>query len=297
MTARDRVLQAITTRLDKTQEAERLRRAIEQPTLYDGASRVRPLGAAGAVPVRGVNSTGGLAKGQPVQASQGIISGFPDAINQGEFKLAVARLERLVAEVRNRRGLQVFDGDPNDTANSGANPAFQEFDYQGLYDRVNELLYYWQPSDGVTAGLWEPINISGNTIQYGDGPPTTEFEGTPKAGDRYWDRLVDRPWTYDEGVATWKPDTQKVFGQTPSATIESSLVDRDTIVTGKYSWYWSAALSDWVQNHCCENGPEDPPPANTCQIGDEVFWGTECAFFCRPEWTCDCIIDPQACQA
>ena len=200
MTARDRTLQAFTTRLDKTQEAERLRRAIEQPTLYDGAGRIRALGAAGAVPARLVNSTGGLSRGQPIQAGQGIISGLPDAVSQEGFQSSMQQIERLISEVRNRRGIQVFQGDPNDSANAGENPAFQEFDFQALYDELNRLLYYWKASDGVNPGAWEKLRVSEELSGYLPSP--AQGQAYPIRPRAFHDSILASIYIEVEGVGS-----------------------------------------------------------------------------------------------
>ncbi|NEQ55189.1 MAG: hypothetical protein F6K11_34555, partial [Leptolyngbya sp. SIO3F4] len=85
MTARDRALRAIEARLENTNKAEEFRRAIQQPTLYNGSGRVKTLGAAGGVPIRGQLATGGLSIGEVVAIAQGVLRSDPDAVTRRDF--------------------------------------------------------------------------------------------------------------------------------------------------------------------------------------------------------------------
>lgn len=152
MTARDRALAATTRRLETTRESQLLRRAIQQPALYSGAGRVKALGAAGGIPARKQNSTGGISVGEAVSAAQSVITALPDAVNRNTFETAINEVLAQVSLVRNFRGIKTFFGDPNDPTGV----AYQSFNYQLLYSD-DGALYYWEPSDGVNSGSWVPI--------------------------------------------------------------------------------------------------------------------------------------------
>ncbi|MEM9264518.1 MAG: hypothetical protein AAGA46_03245 [Cyanobacteria bacterium P01_F01_bin.13] len=148
-------------------------------------------------------------------------------------------------------------------------------------------LYVWT---GVVDG-YAKISGGGNTITFGDGPPSDGFTGTPTAGTQYWDNFVDRKWLYT-AANEWKPEAKLSLTVPPSSAVTDSLVVGDQLLLGEYSWYWDG--TDWEKNHCCENGPDSPPPSSICPEG--WSWGPDCpeaepGDFCSPvgeNWTCGC---------
>lgn len=338
MSARSQALGSITRRLEQTQNHERLRRAIQQPALYDGQGRVLSLGAAGGVPERKRGSTGGLKIGDPVGSTQGITSALPDAVTRADLARQIERLELEISAIRANRGIQVFSGDPNA---SGA-IAPQDFNYQALFDDTNSALYYFEPSDGTSAGLWQPIPTGGvgvqdegvalaaqSTINFigsavtaaddpvnnrtnvtitagtGGGAAVTFSTASPESGSTtlpppvggYGDGHIwvhtgfERAWIYNNSLSSWISMGNKNFLSTPNATDTDAIELGDTLVIGKYSWFWDGI--DWVKSDCCD-GPEDPPRSSGCAVG--YTWSPDCppapdGEACSPSgnfWTCGC---------
>lgn len=165
MTAKDRVLASRNKRLQNTAARKEEQESSTPPAVYSGAGRYTPLGAAGGLPTRLNAATGALAIGQPIQNSQGIISGSIDAPTQDGLKTLLSTVSRRISEVRNSRGIQVFDDDPNST------PAYQDFNEQLLYWPSRQILYYWKAGTIAQAGEWVPIL----QIQIGiDNPPAMD---------------------------------------------------------------------------------------------------------------------------
>ena len=155
MPARDFSLRQVTSRLERSSSAQQ--NPGERPALYGGKDTIKRLGDAGGSPARRRIGRSGLAIGQSVNGRDGILGSDEDAVKRQELEQAIEQVLNLLADTRNRRGILVFTGDPNDEENGGADPAFQEYDRQLLYtgsDTASGALYYYEPSDGVTDGQW-----------------------------------------------------------------------------------------------------------------------------------------------
>ncbi|MEO1390234.1 MAG: hypothetical protein AAFV85_23115 [Cyanobacteria bacterium J06634_6] len=223
MTARDRTIAAQAARLRSVERAEVFRRAIQQPTLYDGQGRVKALGAAGSVPVRGLNATGSLSVGEPLPVSQGMAQGLPDATPRQAFEDGQKQLLEQLAEVRNRRGIQLFLGDPNDE-NA---PALQDFNYQLLWREDTSHLYYWGPSDdGVTPGSWVSL--------LGAAEETNGYIEAPAQGAVY--PLVSR--------ATYASIVNSLSITVDGAAVTTDVVSDTNVTVGSTTVEISVAIGD-----------------------------------------------------
>ena len=136
-------------------------------------------------------------------------------------------------------------------------------------------------------GAYALISAAATAIQSGNGPPSTEFTGTPADQNRYYDRDVNRYWTYN--TDTWKPDSFLSLLATPAATVTDSLVAGDQLIVDVYQFVWDG--TDWRKAYCCDEGPEEPPVSGKCGEG-EVYWWPNCPSFNdafdQPQYTCVC---------
>lgn len=137
MTARDR---ARLSNLVRIEEATLARNSTRRPETYGGEGyRVKPLGAAGAIPGRTRSTTAQASIGEPLDvlsANPGILGG----VNDQELGEALREIQRTIQVIANRRGILLYQGgddnpgnDPNDATNDGENRAFQRYDNQLVY--------------------------------------------------------------------------------------------------------------------------------------------------------------------
>lgn len=153
MTARRRIENLTRLRNDRVLRRTQLRQAIPGPTTYAGEGRVQSLGG-NPVPVRG-SQPNSFSVGEPVAISQGLIGTSGNGTTGG----LIEQNSRL-AHIANRRGIQLFSGDPNDVANDGEGRAYQAYDRQLLYngsDGVSGGLYYHQPATEGNPDKWVPM--------------------------------------------------------------------------------------------------------------------------------------------
>lgn len=141
--ARERAIGNFATRLQRQQERQRQRDEQEQPALYAGGGRIRPLGAAGDVSPRLIQTSGGLPIGTPVSQSQGLVGAMPAAPQDNSEALRVLKGE--IAAVAFARGMQVGDVPPVD-------PGRYPFDL--FWNQTAATLYFWRPSTTEEEGEW-----------------------------------------------------------------------------------------------------------------------------------------------
>lgn len=141
--AREKAQAAFADRIAQQVDQQRQYEEQEQPALYAGGGRIRPLGAAGPVAPRLIQTSGGLPVGTPVAQSQGLVGAMPRAA--GDNGEAVRLLKDELAAVALARGMQV-----------GAVPPVDPGRYPNdlYWDNEAAALYYWQPSTTTEEGQW-----------------------------------------------------------------------------------------------------------------------------------------------
>lgn len=298
MVAIDRVRRSVNIRRENSFQSIEGRRSRTPEKIYAGNRQSRFVGATG----------GSVGRSRPKQTNQSI--GEPVSSDEGQtnfvsgkdFQFELQRIFQAIRRVANRRGIQVFTGDPNDIGS----PAYQDYDFQLLYDELNTLLYYWLPSGGATDGLWELINISGGggpTIIYENRPPDYDLVDpinnppphSPSDGDIWIDTslialgIQPREWRYRQSTNLYYASGNIVFyGGDPTSGVGS--IDPDSLIVNDslyvphpgddIVWHYLWNGSDWIDASCCTGQPEDPPDDNPddCPPGETWYdngspWG------------------------
>ena len=185
------LMQQTEERIARQANAQQLYETQEQPSIYAGQGRVLPLGAAGPITPRALQTTGTNRIGNPVQLSQGIASSQP-ALGQ-DVDLTEIRAD--LADIAVGRGALVGTDNPNDTDGSGIKLA--ALYPNQLYWRSDiGALYRWQAGTEAAAGEWVALLQQ----SYGFGSPILDgvchgATYTDEAGDAFyfWD-VLDGQW-------------------------------------------------------------------------------------------------------
>jgi hypothetical protein len=269
MSARDRALSCFINRIDFTAQREQFRQVIEQPSLYAGEGEIRPLGAAGGIPPRSNQSTGSLAVGQPVAASQGLMQGIPNAVQAPELQAAVSDIKALVDLIRKAIGIQVAEGDPNTT------PAYARYPYDQYWDASGGRLYYWQPGTDADPGEWVEMPLGPALVLLNGDPNRTEHPW--QANTIYVDTtnfrlFVSNPDGDPDGLNAalkWFRVTSKTFsGSLPDMVYPGDIYQGAdgliSILSASGGW-----VSQWYCPSCTEQ--PDPPPGDPDAL-DSVYF-------------------------
>jgi len=225
---------------------------VEQPTLYAGQKLVKPLGGNELRP-RGFQATSGIQAGDPVQASQGVISGTP-GFGQ-TWRDPLQKVVNSLSQVALERGMQVAEiEDPNDapdpaTGDPTGSPVGARYPYDAFWSLAKQSLWYWKPSTTAEAGEWLEILTAGG-LQFGEQDPTTEGLSAGRFdNDLYWSNVhftlfqwVITDDTTDPPTGEWVARLQQAQGDgTPADVGINGFVRGGTYHDGSEdkNYYWN----------------------------------------------------------
>jgi hypothetical protein len=283
MGARERVLQQYGDRLSRlVQQTRGLDPVNGVPVQYAGVGEIKLLGAAGGIPVRGNIGTGGLAIGQPVARSQGIVAGTPNAVQQQELRTEIGRVMALVDATRKVLGIQVGEGDPND------NPSYARYPYDNFFSTDDETFYYWQPGTASAPGEWLPMGGGGTKLLTILGDPNsneTPWQAKTIVADLGTGRtLVSNPDGDPDGAGEtpkWLPISTVTFDSSSLSNAEG-VYPGDLYQADDGAMYRLNGSGSWVVQWYCpdctsdpSSGPSDPESglsAYFIQDGVQYFW-------------------------
>lgn len=288
-------LDAWADRVDRQLEAQQLQQRTPQPTLYAGGGRILPLGASGSLPARGTTTTGGLAIGDPVGNTQGLIGAMPslDTVNR-QIAADFRQVYGSLGEVAINRGVQLGTANPNDLA-GGGETQLARYPYDLYYWSQWGALYYWEPSTPAQAGTWVALLQQAS----GAGDPDTVAPVGVVVGGTYTDTTTGQAYTWDG--AAWVAqgggaNIQMVAGDpnaegtTPAAGTLAVDTLRDRL------FYWDSEQLSWVPAanktflilNDLAGSISDPYVGDLAQQADGLLWTYDGVSW-WPQWFCqDC---------
>lgn len=243
--AEQRLIQQTEERIARQANAQQLYETQEQPSIYAGQGRVLPLGAAGPITPRALQTTGTNRIGNPVQLSQGIVSSQP-ALG---LDVDLSEIQSDLSNVAYNRGIRVIDFDPMDSSQSEPGIIYPpRYPYDQVYRSDTQQLYYWNPSTEEVEGSW----VRYITPLVGEGWPS---DSLGVDGDTYFDSLNSAVWhkrglfwgPEPYGVLPVNSDPNDVYG-------DGSNVQVGPRVPTQLCWYayigalyrWQETTSEWV---------------------------------------------------
>jgi len=240
-------LDAWADRVDRQLEQQARQQTTPQPTLYAGGGRVKPLGAAGPLPARGTTTTGGMAIGDPVATSQGLVGamGSLDTVSR-QIAADFRQVYGALGEVAIQRGIQVGAADPSDTAGDGSGTRqLGRYPYDLYWRPTQGALYYWNPSTSSTPGTWAAFAQQAS----GPGDPDTAAVVGVVAGATYTDTDTGQAYAWDGAawVAQGGGAAIQVIAGDPNA-LDLSPAGGTLAASSTYNrlFWWDEDRAAWV---------------------------------------------------